>query len=897
MDSLVWNPIGNTKNNPFKGHYNGNNKYITGLAPKGGSDCSGLFGYATNAIFENVIIKGVLGGPSQTYTGALCAKGVSISCVKCINQASITNKGMQCGGLVGDLTNGTLTDCVNKGNITADGMAGGLIGQSSNCTFERCSNSGKISSVVSYSSASAFSLAGGLVANGGGTFTECYNIGNVSSNYKGYNSQSVAYGICSSATLISNCFVRANVTASGWDDKNRTAYGFVESGSTSVQNCYFAGKLSGVDTYVSIGTNSYYDSDLFGSSTTAGAKTTAQMKSDAMPIILNGSSSSCWKKDINSKNNGYPILSYMDPTQTLYAISANAVYGTVSGAGDYASGTSVVLTATPNSGYKFIHWSDGNTDNPRTIIVSGNATYTAIFRAESSSNNLIFTSYQNSSTIGLASLASHQVLEYSIDGINWINMTTTTTISLNNGESIYIRGVLSDNNTSTDYTQFSISGAIAVYGNINYLWNYQELEMPLKEYCGTNLFRDCTGLIYAPSLPAATLTRGCYNSMFRNCANLQSAPSLPATILASECYKDMFHDCIHLSSAPSLPATELAGDCYCSMFYGCSSLDSAPALPAEKLAYRCYGYMFKNCTSLTIAPALPAKELANYCYWRMFLGCSALSQVPEILPAKELTTYCYSQMFMQTAITRAPELPAKTLGEYSYYQMFYQCNKLKYIKCLATDISATGCTQGWVNGVATSGTFVKNSQMSSWSNGNDGIPNGWTIQDYAINEYVVNFVDWDGTIIKTEQVIKGSAATAPTDPIREGYTFIGWDKNYGNVIEDLTITAQYEWGENANFIIVFNNSEGDEILSNDIVLKVPAAPKINGFIFLGWRPKAIIIDNNMIEIEAVYKADEATISQEVITNPSNSAQKLIRDGNVYVLFDNKTYTITGQEIK
>lgn len=62
-----------------------------------------------------------------------------------------------------------------------------------------------------------------------------------------------------------------------------------------------------------------------------------------------------------------------------YTISVSGSNGTVSGGGTYEVGSSVTLTATPNSGYKFVKWSDGNTSNPRTITVSGNATYTAVF--------------------------------------------------------------------------------------------------------------------------------------------------------------------------------------------------------------------------------------------------------------------------------------------------------------------------------------------------------------------------------------------------------------------------------------------------------------------------------------------------------------------------------------
>ncbi len=58
--------------------------------------------------------------------------------------------------------------------------------------------------------------------------------------------------------------------------------------------------------------------------------------------------------------------------------------GTAMGGGTYEYGKSVTLTATPNSGYKFKQWTDGNTDNPRTVTVTGPAAYTAQFEAVSS---------------------------------------------------------------------------------------------------------------------------------------------------------------------------------------------------------------------------------------------------------------------------------------------------------------------------------------------------------------------------------------------------------------------------------------------------------------------------------------------------------------------------------
>ena len=57
--------------------------------------------------------------------------------------------------------------------------------------------------------------------------------------------------------------------------------------------------------------------------------------------------------------------------------------------------------------------------------------------------------------------------------------------------------------------------------------------------------------------------------------------------------------------------------------------------------------------------------------------------------------------------------------------------------------------------------------------------------------YTVTFKDWDSTVLKTEQVEKGKAATAPADPTREHYQFAGWDKSFSSVTSNLVVTATY----------------------------------------------------------------------------------------------------------
>ena len=174
---------------------------------------------------------------------------------------------------------------------------------------------------------------------------------------------------------------------------------------------------------------------------------------------------------------------------------------------------------------------------------------------------------------------------------------------------------------------------------------------------------------------------------------------------------------------------DLTGNDYAfyKLFNGCTTLTSAEnlSLPATTLADYCYKNMFYGCSSLTTAPELPATTLANSCYMSMFDGCTSLTTALE-LPATTLTAQCYRFMFQHcSGLTVAPELPATTLADRCYELMFNLCPNINYIKCLATDISATRCTANWVRGVAASGTFVTPSS-TNWSNGMSGIPNGWT---------------------------------------------------------------------------------------------------------------------------------------------------------------------------
>jgi hypothetical protein len=65
--------------------------------------------------------------------------------------------------------------------------------------------------------------------------------------------------------------------------------------------------------------------------------------------------------------------------RTLTVTSADISMGTVTGSGDYPQGTYATITATPEPGYVFSSWNDGNTEATRTVYVSSSLSYIANF--------------------------------------------------------------------------------------------------------------------------------------------------------------------------------------------------------------------------------------------------------------------------------------------------------------------------------------------------------------------------------------------------------------------------------------------------------------------------------------------------------------------------------------
>lgn len=135
---------------------------------------------------------------------------------------------------------------------------------------------------------------------------------------------------------------------------------------------------------------------------------------------------------------------------------------------------------------------------------------------------------------------------------------------------------------------------------------------------------------------------------------------------------------------------------------------------------------------------------------------------------------------------------------------------------------------GWNDGVTTAARTDTNVQASINVNA-----------QFVIKSYTVTFKDWNGTTLKTQTVNHGSAATAPANPGRSGYSFSGWDKSFSNVTGNLAVTAQYSINQ---YTVSFNSQGGSAVApitqNFGTTVTVPPAPSRTGHVFSSWNTAA-----------------------------------------------------------
>ena len=212
---------------------------------------------------------------------------------------------------------------------------------------------------------------------------------------------------------------------------------------------------------------------------------------------------------------------------------------------------------------------------------------------------------------------------------------------------------------------------------------------------------------------------------------------------------------------------------------------------------------------------------------------------------------------------------------------------------LATRPDAPAATPGY-----TFGGWNK-ADGTAWDYASDKVTDNITLYaKWAANTYTITFDTAGGSEIAPITQDYGTNIAAPADPTREGYTFIGWDREIPETMpaENMTVTAQWEINQ---YTITFDTNGGSEIapITQDYgtVITAPEAPEREGYTFIGWDkaiPETMPAEN--ITLKARWKDTEKPTGEIIIG--ANKWQEFLNKLTFGLFFkDTQTVTINAAD--
>ena len=108
---------------------------------------------------------------------------------------------------------------------------------------------------------------------------------------------------------------------------------------------------------------------------------------------------------------------------------------------------------------------------------------------------------------------------------------------------------------------------------------------------------------------------------------------------------------------------------------------------------------------------------------------------------------------------------------------------------------------------------------------------------WTINSYVVKFVV-DGVVVSEESLEYGSAITAPADPSKPGWVFLGWESEYtGTTVPAYDVTYTAQWKQDIitlRFVFWDDNKVEYQYKPGEEITEIPEVPAREGYTFKGW---------------------------------------------------------------
>ncbi len=207
LGDFPWNPIGTTKDLPFKGTFDGQGYTISGLTciieDVSSSTYAGLFGGISGATIKNLTVSGTK--VMAKYAGAIVGYSVNGSrIVNCTSKLDCID-GVTIGGIAGRMQDAgaEILFCTNETPIkplvgsaaSGDHFMGGIVGAGGGLTISYCANKADITCDIEGTPAASHYHVGGIIGVHGASSSPvdvkyCYNLGNIS----GYDTLSAKGG-------------------------------------------------------------------------------------------------------------------------------------------------------------------------------------------------------------------------------------------------------------------------------------------------------------------------------------------------------------------------------------------------------------------------------------------------------------------------------------------------------------------------------------------------------------------------------------------------------------------------------------------------------------------------------------------------------------------------------
>ena len=370
-----WMPIG-SNSEWFLGCFNGNNHTISNMYIRENRDAVGLFGViyqheysipSTSRKFSNIILSNcTISGLS--YSGGLvgeyyCADEIAPMVLfdNCHVRNVAIHGNICVGAIAGYVANAgtrTMINCSSTGEVHGMEDVGGLFGSIGHGTNDIIAN---CYSTCDIYAPNGFSYSGGLV----GWVKNC---------------------------SLNNCYAAGSVANAGWPVG--TVVGYL-CGDISCSNLY--GLQDSIHTPISGAQND--PNTIFIGDTVSFSS--ASILNDTI-VIINSTYTSLldvlnawvdandslgifrhWDADSINENRGFPVFSNSRCYTVTLNVNDQTPHGTVTGTGTYCELENIVkIHATPQEGYHFTQWNDGNTNNPRVVRLTQDTSFTASFEID-----------------------------------------------------------------------------------------------------------------------------------------------------------------------------------------------------------------------------------------------------------------------------------------------------------------------------------------------------------------------------------------------------------------------------------------------------------------------------------------------------------------------------------